>query len=142
MKKVYIILSLLIALAFSKTTCALEIVQTEQSLFNISLISALASEVGKGTDFVFDINGVDVTKVDHFKVRLYCKDGVKIFVKKDSKNVCNKAIKYGTSELIKNDLSFKFVNKSNVPQPFSFKVKSYDSKGKWLSSKRENFIWR
>lgn len=78
--------------------------------------------------------------IAYWKIRLYCDKGVTVSMAAKAENKCGKAVTHSTSTLTNFPLFFS--NIGNNISNFNFKLKAYDSNGKWLSSEKKSFSWK
>ncbi len=137
MKKLTTLIFLLAFLIIPTLTFA----QTnEEGFFDVDIKKIVGIEGTDLTLFYFSpINIKDDLKIKSWKVRFYCEDDMTMRFIDVSKDSCNKAVSYQNSD--KKDSFILFENKTESSKKFTFAVKAYDENGKWIYTKKSNFVW-
>jgi len=108
---------------------------------------------GVSTTLIADIKGTNLTRfffqptdivnnsrVSYFKIRVYCEDhATSITVNNMVDDSCGKAVRLEKQSI--NNSFITFSNPSANTVGFYFKLKAYDSEGKWLHSEKKAFRW-
>ena len=97
----------------------------------------------QGTDlsrFFFKATSVSGAKqISYWKIRLYCEANIVVSVGAFPENSCGKA----SNIVFSNDGAYITLSNPGKNQiGFSFKLKAYDSTGKWLHSEKKSFRWK
>ncbi len=94
----------------------------------------------EATRFNFEpINIKNNSTIDHWKIRVYCKDKIFINVNELTENSCGKAVQIANTDT--NAFSISLINPTGRTTAFSFKLKAYDKNGDWLHSEKQSFQW-
>jgi hypothetical protein len=130
-----------IGMCASSADAAVVAVSTGATAFDIKV-----SEIGKvnGTNqtrFSFQpITVANPQNIDHWKIRVYCENGINVSVNAFNTNGCGKATQLATTT--DNKFSVTLSNPTTHTVGFSFKLKAYDKNGKWLHTERQAFRWK
>jgi len=125
-------------------TNATAVVTTEsQSVFYVVSTTLIANI--KGTDLTrFFFQPTDIVnnnRVSYFRIRVYCEDqGTSIMVNNIVGDSCGKSVRLEKQSI--NNSSITLSSSSNSTVGFYFKLKAYDSEGKWLYSEKKAFRWK
>lgn len=109
--------------------------------FDIEVVDITKILTTGNTIFNFStVNVVNEDAIDHFKIRVYCKEKFTLKFNALVENSCGKVIKIPKAQ--KDAFSLDMKNETGNRVNFSFKLKAYDKDGKWLHSEKQSFNWK
>lgn len=112
----------------------------EKPLFDVKVEKIVSLEGTNLSLFYFSPKDIqDNSKIDSWKVRFYCDKDMNMKFVDLAKDSCNTAVSFKNSSTLPNIILFQNENDGN--KKFTFALKAYDKNGKWLHTKKSNFVW-
>lgn len=93
--------------------------------------------------FRFDFKTADVTnvsRIDHWKIKIWCDEGVKMGFNDNGVNRCGTAMYFSKDQALSQFALF-LTKSSEKRAKFSFQIKAGDKDRNWLHTEKEAFIW-
>lgn len=114
---------------------------SDKDLFEIEVQKIASTDKANVSDFYFSPKDIqDNSKIASWRMRFNCDKNMAIKFIDNSRNVCGKAVKFSNGQFFPG--KFTFENLNTKGKKFSFALKAYDNKGKWIHTERQNFNWK
>jgi hypothetical protein len=130
-----IFLTLVFAFVFLIPVSLFAATKSEVELFKVSV-----DKIEKNNFYFSPKEIQDNKNIKYWKMRFYCDKEMEIKFENNTKSVCGKAVKFDNAEILPN--MFTLENKNTKNKKFSYALKAYNQKGKWMHTSRQNFNWK